>query len=103
MLAALWVMNKCWVFLLGLPMFTLVVDHQPLVTILDKYTLDAVENPRLQRMKEKMSPFIFKTVWRKGKDHAILSQAPVNDPSLPDCVGDTELELHVQRAVIGSV
>ena len=54
MLAALWAMNKCRVFLLGLPMFTLVVDHQPLVTILDKYMLDAVENPRLPRMKEKI-------------------------------------------------
>ena len=106
MLAALWAMNKCWAFLLGLPMFTLVVDHQPLVTVLDKYTLDAVENPRLQRLKEKMSPFIFETVWRKGKDHAVLdalSQAPVDDPSPPDCVGDTELEIHVQRAVIASV
>ena len=53
-----------------------------------------------------MSPFIFETVWRKGKDHAIpdaLSRAPVDDPSPPDCVGDTELELHVQRAVIASV
>ena len=106
MLAALWAMNKCRVFLLGLPMSTLVVDDQPLVTIPDKYTLDAVENPRLQRLKEKMSPFIFETVWRKGKDHAVLdalSQAPVDDPSPPDCVGDTELELHVQRAVIASV
>lgn len=45
-----WAMSKCRLYLLGLPKFILVVDHQPLVTILDKYTLDAVENPRLQRL-----------------------------------------------------
>jgi hypothetical protein len=30
---------------MGLPTFTLVVDHQVLVPILNNYTLDAVENP----------------------------------------------------------
>ncbi len=45
MKAVEWAMGKCRLYLLGLPMFTLVVDHQPLVTIPDKYTLDAVENP----------------------------------------------------------
>ena len=46
-----WATKKCRLYLLGLPSFTLVVDHQPLVTILDRYNLDAVEKPRLQRMK----------------------------------------------------
>ena len=36
--AVKWTMEKCHLFLKGLPMFTLVVDHQPLVTILDKQT-----------------------------------------------------------------
>ena len=61
--AAHWAMNKCRLYLLGLPTFTLVVDHQPLVPILYKYTLDAVENPCLQCMKEQMSPYVFKTIW----------------------------------------
>jgi hypothetical protein len=42
-----WAMQKCRLYLLGLPSFQLVVDHQALVTILSKYTLDAVENPKL--------------------------------------------------------
>lgn len=58
-------MRKCRVYLLGLPSFQLVVDHQALVTILDKYTLlDAVENPKLQRLKERRRPslnYIFST------------------------------------------
>lgn len=40
-----WAMRKCKLYLLGLPNYTLLVDHQALVSILDKYTLDAVENP----------------------------------------------------------
>ncbi|XP_032796135.2 uncharacterized protein K02A2.6-like [Daphnia magna] len=78
-----WAMRKCKLYLLGLPTFTLMIDHQALVTILDRYTLDAVENPKLQRLKERLTPFVFTTVWRKGRDHAIpdaLSRAPVNDP-----------------------
>ena len=83
MLAALWAMEKCRVYLLGLPTFSLVIDHRPLLPILDQYTLDAIENPRLQRMKERMAPFNFTTTWRPGKQHAIpdaLSRAPVDDP-----------------------
>jgi hypothetical protein len=43
-----------------------------------------VENPKLQRLKERLLPYVFKTVWRKGREHAVpnaLSRAPVNDPS----------------------
>jgi hypothetical protein len=86
LLAVVWATKKCHLYLVGLPKFTLVVDHQPLVTILDRYTLDCVENPRLQRLKEKLQRYVFQTVWRRGKDHAIpdaLSRAPVADP-MPD-------------------
>ena len=82
-----WAIRKCRLYLLGLPSFTLVVDHQALVSILDRHTLDAVENPKLQRLNERLSPYVFKTVWRKGKSHSIpdaLSRAPVNDPSADD-------------------
>lgn len=57
-----WAMRKCRLYLLGLQGFQLVVDHQALVTILDKYTLDAVKNPKLQRLKERLSPFVFTPV-----------------------------------------
>ncbi|XP_046438430.1 uncharacterized protein LOC124189960 [Daphnia pulex] len=85
-----WEIRKCRLYLSGLPNFTLVVDHQALVAILDRYTLDAIDNPKIQRLKERLSPYAFTTVWRKGKDHAIpdaLSRAPVNDPAADDeCV-----------------
>ena len=93
-----WVIRKCRLYLSGLPTFTVMVDHQALVAILDKYTFDAIENPKIQRLKERLSPYSFTTVWRKGKDHAIpnaLSRAPFNDPAKDDeCVG-TELNVNV--------
>jgi hypothetical protein len=82
------------------------VDHQALVAILDKYTLDAIENPKLQRMKERLSPYCFTTVWKKGKEHAIpdaLSRAPVNDPAVDDeCVG-AELEVSMRNIIIQTI
>lgn len=78
------------------------VDHQALVTIHDRYTLDAVENPRLQRMKERLTPFVFKTVWRKGSDHAIpdaLSRSPVADPTADDVELDTEPSACIRQVI----
>jgi len=89
-----WATKKCRLYLLGLPHFSLVIDHQPLVLIIDKYSLDAVETPRLQRLKERLSPFVFTTVWKKGKEHAIpdaLSRAPVSNPTADDLVADTSI------------
>ena len=93
-------------YLIGLPFFTLVVYHQPLVCILDRYTLDAVENLRLQRMKEKLSPYVFKTVWRKGSQHSIpdaLSRATVTDPTEEDIGDENELNSHVRSVVAACV
>jgi hypothetical protein len=41
------------------------VDHQALVAILYNYALNAIENLRIQRLKERLSPYSF-----KGKEHA---------------------------------
>jgi len=45
-------------------------------------------------MKERLSPYAFKTVWRKGKDHRIqdaLSRFPVSNPKEDDLEEDTIL------------
>ncbi|ROT64569.1 hypothetical protein C7M84_017475 [Penaeus vannamei] len=55
MLAASWAMGKCRLYLAGLQHFTLHTDHRPLIPILNHYTLDAIENPRLQRLRVKMA------------------------------------------------
>lgn len=87
LLAAKWAMRKCRLYLLGLPHFTLVTDHQALKTVLDKKSLDVVENPRLQRMKAELTPYLFTTEWAKGKTHRVpdaLSRYPIDDPAPED-------------------
>jgi hypothetical protein len=42
----------------GLSAFKLVVNHQTLVPIINNYILDAVENLKIQRLKERLSPYI---------------------------------------------
>ena len=54
LVAVVWAFKKCKMYLLGLPHFQLVVDHEPLVFILNDRTLDTIENPRIQRLKERI-------------------------------------------------
>ena len=94
LLAVAWAVKKCRLYLLGLPHFSLIVDHNPLVPILNEKTMDAIENPRLMRLKERLLPYTFTTSWRKGKDHAIpdaLSRAPVGDPTSEDKESEADL------------
>lgn len=71
LLAVTWAVQKCRNYLLRLRHFDLWVDHQPLKSILDRQSLDCVENPRLQLLKACLSPFSFTTTWVKGKDHTV--------------------------------
>ena len=102
MLGVAWAMKKCKIYLLGLPHFELIVDHKPLVPVLNKYTLDMVENPRLQRLKEKVQQFIFTADWKKGKEHSIpdaLSRAPIADPKPSDLIAEADTSNTVHATV----
>jgi hypothetical protein len=65
-LGAAWAMSKCKQFLKGLPTFELVLDHRPLIPILNDYTLDQLDNQRLLRLILKMSRFCFHARWVPG-------------------------------------
>ena len=96
-LACLWALRKCHIFLAGLSQFDLVVDHRPLVPILNSKRLSEIDNPRLQRMRERMSTYCFTAVWQKGTSHCIpdaLSRAPVYDPVPGDEVAEVTEALH---------
>ena len=89
LLAVVWAMRKCQIYLQGLSSFELIVDHKPLESILNTQTLNMVDNPRIQRFKEKLIAFIFHTTWRKGKEHVIpdaLSRASCRDPEPEDII-----------------
>ncbi|XP_045127743.1 uncharacterized protein K02A2.6-like [Portunus trituberculatus] len=77
-------------------------DHRPLVPILNHYTLDAIENPCLQRLKEKLSPYMFTAVWRAGKHLCIpdaLSRAPVDHPTPEDENICADITAHLQALI----
>ena len=83
-LAIKYALRKCRLYLSGLPHFTVITDHRPLLSIFSKYSLNQIENAKLQNLKAGLqSKFQFKVEWRKGRDHATadcFSRAPVDDP-----------------------
>ena len=94
LLAVVWAVQKLRLYLLGLPHFKVVTDHKPLVGILDKQSLDAVDNGRLKRLKIKLAPYTFTTEWRKGSSHQMadsLSRAPVTQPTAEETKEAEEL------------
>ncbi|MFV0366579.1 MAG: RNase H-like domain-containing protein [Mangrovibacterium sp.] len=104
MLAVSWALQKCRLYLTGLQSFTVHTDHRPLVPILNSYTLDMIENPRLQRLRERMSHFTFRAVWRAGKTLRIpdaFSRAPVSRPT-PEDTSDSASTMAHLRSVIPS-
>ncbi|XP_064081491.1 uncharacterized protein K02A2.6-like [Macrobrachium nipponense] len=89
-------------YLAGLQNFTLMTDHQPLMPILNHYSLDAIENPRLQRLKEKISPYLFTAVWRAAKSLNIpdaLSRAPLSHPTPEDEIAGAPSTTHLRTVM----
>ena len=94
LLAAVWAMHKCKVYLLGRD-FVLKTDHRPLIPILQKGPA-STENPRLLRLLQKVTNFSFQASWVKGKDNNVpdaLSRAPV------DYADDEDLKLQKELTV----
>ena len=97
LLAVVWAMIKCRLHLIGLQNFTLKTDHRPLVLILNVYALDAVENPSLQHLKDRISPYLFTAVWRTGEQLCIpyaLSRDPVSRPTPEDKMACIDAAAH---------
>ena len=91
----LWAYRNCHVYLAGLPHFDVVVDHRPLVTILNHKQLNAIDSPPLYSGCERScctaSPIPIS--WENGSAHVIpdaLSRAPTNDLVAEDVVGEDD-------------
>ena len=84
-LAVCWALQKCRLFVCGLPSVETLTDHRPLVPILNGKTLDEIENPRLQRLKLRMSEFgNFTASWVPGPQRSAvdaLSRNPIDHPN----------------------
>ena len=84
LLAVAWAITKCKLFLAGLPHFTVITDHHPLVPILNSHRLDEIENPRLQRLRNRIISYNLTAQWIKGTMNngpAALSRHPLSDPA----------------------
>ena len=68
LLAVVWVVHKAHLYLAATS-FELVVDHRPLIPILNSKTLDDLPSPRLIRLKEKLALYQLTAVWRPGIEH----------------------------------
>ncbi|XP_065182282.1 uncharacterized protein LOC135812991 [Sycon ciliatum] len=91
LLAVVWAVHKCSLFLSG-SRFDLFTDHRSLVPILNKYTLDQIENPRLLRLALKLRSCQLVAHWRKGKENAFadaLSRNPVDKPTSEEEFGES--------------
>ena len=73
--------QKCKFYLHGKDTFTVITDHKPLLGVFKKH-LNDLDNPRLQRIREKIMGYNFSIEWLAGKKNLIadaLSRAPVFD------------------------
>ena len=103
MAACVWACRKCKTYLAGLPHFDTVVDRRSLVLILNTKGLSEIENPRLQRKREKMNMYSFHASWQKGSDHCVpdaLSRAPVQDAVAEDEVAEDDEEEDVLHQTV---
>ena len=90
-LAVTWAVKKARLFLAGAD-FELVVDHRPLIQIINSKTLDELPSPRVVRLKEKLALFRITAVWRPGIKHTVVdvfSRFPVDEPGSDDEDSDT--------------
>ena len=70
LLAIQWATEKCRLYL-ARANFTIVTDHQPLLGVLNRKNLDAINNVRIQRLMSKLLRYSFKIEWIPGKNHVI--------------------------------
>ena len=90
--SVVWAVHKAHLYLAGAD-FELVVDHRPLIPILNSKMLDELPSPRLVHLKEKLALYRFTAVWRPGIDHKVVdcfSRYPVDDPDAVDEEADLQ-------------
>ncbi len=88
--------------------FTIVVDHQPLISILNDKILNDIQTPRILRLKEKLNAMgcKFKAVWRQGLDHTVadvFSRNPVRKQTTDDLVGEQDIEEYARSFNINEI
>ena len=89
-----WAAKKAHLFIAGADV-ELIVDHRPLISIINSKTLDQLSTPRIVHLKEKLTPYRLNAMWRPGIEHKVVdcfSQHPVEVPTEDDLAGEIEME-----------
>jgi len=105
-LGATWAIDKCRQFLDGLPNFELIVDHKPLVPILNDYALDKLDNPRLLRLPLIMQRYVYKARWIPSKDNMnadALNRTSSNSPTTKDQLAEGPVFFNVRNTVLAPI
>ena len=103
-LSVAWAVRKCHYFLAGLPEFLIRNDHRTLIPILNSYTLNDIENPRVRRLVEKLRPYKYRAEHISGANNKVadaFSRAPVDKPTEEDQLAEgasTQIRRIVRRA-----
>ena len=69
MLAVVWAVKKANLFLAGSE-FELLVDHRPLIPIINSKRLDELSTLMIVGMKEKLAMYHVTAVWRPCRDES---------------------------------
>ena len=99
LLAIAWAVRRCDVFLRGVSGVVVITDHKPLLSIINHKHVDDIPNPRLQRLKMKLSLYDLTAEWMQGKEnHAAdaLSRFPSQEP-VPGEISLAESHVEVGR------
>ena len=78
LLGIVWAIRKCRIYLLG-AQFTVICDHKPLGPIINRKSWADIENPRLQRLLQRVAGYTFEMEHIDGVRNQIadaLSRAP---------------------------
>ena len=82
------------------------VDHKPLVPILNDYAWDMMENQRILRLRLKMQRYVFTARCIPGKntrDTDTLSRTPNSNPSTEDQLGEGPVSFTVINTALAMI
>ena len=96
LLAVAWALDKARFFCAGAPQLELIVDHRPLVSIINSKSLGDLTTPRILRLRQRLYRFpALVAVWREGKKQIVadaLSRNPVGKPDESDLLAEHDVE-----------
>ena len=107
LLAVAWSLDKARFFCAGAPVIDLVVDHRPLIPIVNDKSLGDLTTPRIQRLRERLNRYNSLTaVWRAGKAQVVadfLSRNPVDMVEPADLLAEHDITESVRAVCIRNI